>query len=417
MSSFPSFSYHSAKLHVESVSLERIAVEFGTPCYVYSHATLIAAYREFDSAFAGRDHLICYAVKANSSLAILNLFARLGSGFDIVSGGELKRVLNAGGDPQKVVFSGVGKHPEEMRAALAAGIFCFNVESEAELLRLNQIAAEMNKLAPVSLRVNPDVDARTHPYISTGLKENKFGIPFDEAEKLYLSAQQFSNIRFTGLDCHIGSQLTELNPFIEAAEKVLALLARLEAQGSRIEHLDLGGGLGIRYSSETPPLARDYVTALCAKIGQRSQRILIEPGRALVGNSGLLLTRVEYLKHTPYRDFAIVDAAMNDLIRPALYDAYHEVLPVTVSEENAKMYQIVGPVCETGDFLGHDRRLSLRQGDLLAVMSAGAYGMSMSSNYNTRPRAAEVMVEGDHIHLIRERESVEQLIAHERILP
>ncbi len=402
---------------MESVSLERIAVEFGTPCYVYSHATLIAAYREFDSAFAGRDHLICYAVKANSSLAILNLFARLGSGFDIVSGGELKRVLNAGGDPQKVVFSGVGKHPEEMRAALAAGIFCFNVESEAELLRLNQIAAEMNKLAPVSLRVNPDVDARTHPYISTGLKENKFGIPFDEAEKLYLSAQQFSNIRFTGLDCHIGSQLTELNPFIEAAEKVLALLARLEAQGSRIEHLDLGGGLGIRYSSETPPLARDYVTALCAKIGQRSQRILIEPGRALVGNSGLLLTRVEYLKHTPYRDFAIVDAAMNDLIRPALYDAYHEVLPVTVSEENAKMYQIVGPVCETGDFLGHDRRLSLRQGDLLAVMSAGAYGMSMSSNYNTRPRAAEVMVEGDHIHLIRERESVEQLIAHERILP
>jgi diaminopimelate decarboxylase len=402
---------------VESVSLERIAVEFGTPCYVYSHATLTAAYREFDSAFAGRDHLICYAVKANSNLAILNLFARLGSGFDIVSGGELKRVLNAGGDPQKVVFSGVGKHPEEMRAALAAGIFCFNVESEAELLRLNQIAVEMNKLAPVSLRVNPDVDARTHPYISTGLKENKFGIPFDEAEKLYLSAQKFSNIRFTGLDCHIGSQLIELNPFIEAAEKVLGLLSRLEAQGSRIEHLDLGGGLGIRYSSETPPLARDYVAALCAKIGQRNQRILIEPGRALVGNSGLLLTRVEYLKHTPYRDFAIVDAAMNDLIRPALYDAYHEVLPVAVSDGDAKMYQIVGPVCETGDFLGHDRRLSLRQGDLLAVMSAGAYGMSMSSNYNTRPRAAEVMVDGDHIHLIRERESVEQLIAHERILP
>jgi len=417
VSSFPSFSYHDAKLHVESVSLDRIAVEFGTPCYVYSHATLTAAYREFDSAFAGRDHLICYAVKANSNLAILNLFARLGSGFDIVSGGELKRVLNAGGDPHKVVFSGVGKHPEEMRAALTAGILCFNVESEAELLRLNQIAAEMNKIAPVSLRVNPDVDARTHPYISTGLKENKFGIPFDEAEKLYLSAQKFSNIRFTGLDCHIGSQLTELNPFIESAEKVLGLLARLEAQGSRIEHLDLGGGLGIRYSSETPPLARDYVAALCAKIGQRSQRILIEPGRALVGNSGLLLTRVEYLKHTLYRDFAIVDAAMNDLIRPALYDAYHEVLPVAMSEENAKLYQIVGPVCETGDFLGHDRRLSLRQGDLLAVMSAGAYGMSMSSNYNTRPRAAEVMVEGDHIHLIRERESVEQLIAHERILP
>ncbi len=404
-------------LYGESVSLERIAVEFGTPCYVYSRAALTSAYREFDSSFAGRDRLICYAVKANPSLAILNLFARLGSGFDIVSGGELKRVLNAGGDPQKIVFSGVGKQPEEIRAALAAGIFCFNVESEAELLRLNQIAVGMNKIAPVSLRVNPDVDAKTHPYISTGLKENKFGIPFDEAESLYLSADKFSSIRFTGLDCHIGSQLTDLNPFIEASEKVLDLLTRLEAQGSRIDHLDLGGGLGIRYSSEKPPLPRDYVAALCAKIGQRSQRILIEPGRALVGNAGLLLTRVEYLKHTPHRDFAIVDAAMNDLIRPALYDAYHEILPVAVHDEKTKMYQIVGPVCETGDFLGHDRKMSLRQGDLLAVMSTGAYGMSMSSNYNTRPRAAEVMVDGDHIHLIRERESVEQLIAHERILP
>jgi diaminopimelate decarboxylase len=404
-------------LYGESVSLERIAVKFGTPCYVYSRAALTSAYHEFDSSFAGRDHLICYAVKANSSLAILNLFARLGSGFDIVSGGELKRVLNAGGDPQKIVFSGLGKQPEEIRAALAAGIFCFNVESEAELLRLNQIAAEMNKIAPVSLRVNPDVDAKTHPYISTGLKENKFGIPFDEAESLYLSADKFSSIRFTGLDCHIGSQLTDLNPFIEASEKVLDLLTRLEAQGSRIDHLDLGGGLGIRYSSEKPPLPRDYVAALCAKIDQRSQRILIEPGRALVGNAGLLLTRVEYLKHTPHRDFAIVDAAMNDLIRPALYDAYHEILPVAVHDEKTKMYQIVGPVCETGDFLGHDRKMSLRQGDLLAVMSTGAYGMSMSSNYNTRPRAAEVMVDGDHIHLIRERESVEQLIAHERILP
>ena len=417
MSGFPSFSYRNAKLCVESVALDRIAEEFGTPCYVYSRAALTAAYREFDSAFAGRDHLVCYAVKANSNIAVLNLFARLGSGFDIVSGGELQRVLNAGGNPQKVVFSGVGKHPDEMRAALAAGIFCFNVESEAELVTLNRIAAEMGKIAPVSLRVNPDVDAKTHPYISTGLKENKFGIPFDEAEKLYLSARQFANVHITGLDCHIGSQLTELDPFVEACGKMLGLLNRLEAQGLQIEHLDLGGGLGIRYSAEKPPSARDYVAALCADIGQRSQRILIEPGRALVGNAGLLLTRVEYLKHTPHRDFAIVDAAMNDLIRPALYDAYHEILPVSANGGNAKTYQIVGPVCETGDFLGHDRKLALSPGDLLAVMSAGAYGMSMSSNYNTRPRAAEVMVDGDHIHLIRERESVEQLIAGEKILP
>jgi diaminopimelate decarboxylase len=416
VSGFPSFPYRNAKLCVESVALDRIAAEFGTPCYVYSRAALTAAYREFDSAFAGRDHLVCYAVKANSNLAVLNLFARLGSGFDIVSGGELQRVLNAGGDPQKVVFSGVGKRPDEMRAALAAGIFCFNVESEAELVTLNRIAAEMGKIAPVSLRVNPDVDAKTHPYISTGLKENKFGIPFDEAEKLYLSARQFAHVHITGLDCHIGSQLTELDPFVEACGKMLGLLDRLEAQGLQIEHLDLGGGLGIRYSAEKPPAARDYVAALCADIGQRGQRILIEPGRALVGNAGLLLTRVEYLKHTPQRDFAIVDAAMNDLIRPALYDAYHEILPVTANGSNAKTYQVVGPVCETGDFLGHDRKLALSQGDLLAVMSAGAYGMSMSSNYNTRPRAAEVMVDGDRIHLIRERESMEQLFAGEKIL-
>lgn len=417
MSSFPSFAYRNAKLCVESVALDRIAAEFGTPCYVYSRAALTAAYREFDSAFAGRNHLVCYAVKANSNLAVLNLFARLGSGFDIVSGGELQRVLNAGGDPQKVVFSGVGKRPDEMRAALAAGIFCFNVESEAELATLDRIAAEMGKIAPVSLRVNPDVDAKTHPYISTGLKENKFGIPFDEAEKLYLSARQFAHVHISGLDCHIGSQLTELAPFVEACGKMLDLLDRLEAQGLQIEHLDLGGGLGIRYSTEKPPAAQDYVAVLCADIGQRGQRILIEPGRALVGNAGLLLTRVEYLKHTPHRDFAIVDAAMNDLIRPALYDAHHEILPVTANGSNAKTYQIVGPVCETGDFLGHDRKLALSQGDLLAVMSAGAYGMSMSSNYNTRPRAAEVMVDGDHIHLIRERESMEQLLAGEKILP
>lgn len=417
MSGFPSFDYRNTTLYGESVQMDRIATEFGTPCYVYSRAALVAAYEEFDTAFAGRDHLVCYAVKANSNLAILNLFARLDSGFDIVSGGELHRVLKAGGDPQKTVFSGVGKQPDEMRAALAAGILCFNVESEAELVVLDRVAGEMNKIAPVSLRVNPDVDAKTHPYISTGLKENKFGIPFDEAEKLYGSSRKFVNLRVTGLDCHIGSQLTELDPFVEACGKILGLLDRLETQGLPIDHLDLGGGLGIRYSGEKPPSARDYVTALCAGVGRRNQRILIEPGRALVGNAGVLLTRVEYLKHTPHRDFAIVDAAMNDLMRPALYEAYHEILPVMVNRDNVKTYEVVGPVCETGDFLGHDRKLSLSQGDLLAIMSAGAYGMSMSSNYNTRPRAAEVMVDGDRIHLIRERESVEQLITGEKILP
>lgn len=417
MSGFPSFDYRNARLYGESVRLDRIAEEFGTPCYVYSRAALVAAYREFDAAFAGRDHLVCYAVKANSNLAVLNLFARLGSGFDIVSGGELQRVVKAGGDPQKVVFSGVGKRPDEMRAALAAGILCFNVESEAELAVLNRVAGEMSKIAPVSLRVNPDVDAKTHPYISTGLKENKFGIPFGEAEKLYAASRKFANVRITGLDCHIGSQLTELDPFVEACGKILGLLDRIETQGLQIEHLDLGGGLGIRYSEESPPPAREYVAALCAGIGQRDQRILIEPGRALVGNAGILLTRVEYLKHTPHRDFAIVDAAMNDLMRPALYDAYHEILPVIANKGTPKNYQVVGPVCETGDFLAHDRKLALSQGDLLAIMSAGAYGMSMSSNYNTRPRAAEVMVDGDRIHLIRERESVEQLVATEKMLP
>ncbi|MCC2681548.1 MAG: diaminopimelate decarboxylase [Nitrosospira multiformis] len=418
MSGFPSFSYHNGRLWAESVQLERVALEFGTPCYVYSRAALTAAYREFDEAFAGRDHLVCYAVKANSNLAILNLLARLGSGFDIVSGGELQRVLKAGGDPQKIVFSGVGKQPAEMKVALEAGILCFNVESEAELHVLNRVAGEMDKVAPVSLRVNPDVDAKTHPYISTGLKENKFGIPFDEAEALYASAQQLGNVRVAGLDCHIGSQLTELAPFIETCKKMLGLLDRLEAQGLEIEHLDLGGGLGIRYAGENPPSAREYVEALRGVVGSRRQKILIEPGRSLVGNAGVLLTTVEYLKPTPHRDFAIVDAAMNDLMRPALYKAYHEILPVVARNEmDAKTYQVVGPVCETGDFLGHDRHLALAQGDLLAVMSAGAYGMSMSSNYNTRPRTAEVMIDGDRIHLIRERESVEQLMTGEKILP
>ncbi len=418
MSGFPYFSYRDNRLCAEAVELADIAQEFGTPCYVYSRAALTAAYSEFDMAFAGRDHLLCYAVKANSNLAILDLFTRLGSGFDVVSGGELHRVLKAGGDPQKIVFSGVGKQAEEMQAALAAGILCFNVESEAELRLLDQVAGEMRKSAPVSLRVNPDVDAKTHPYISTGLKENKFGIPFDEAESLYAACRQFPNILISGLDCHIGSQLTELDPFAEAVEKMLGLLDRLEASGLQIGHLDFGGGLGIRYSGEKPPTASDYVRALCQKVGQRKQRILIEPGRALTGNAGLLLTRVEYLKHTPHRHFAIVDAAMNDLMRPALYQAYHEILPVVArAGASARTYQVVGPVCETGDFLGHDRSLAIRQRDLLAVMSAGAYGMSMSSNYNSRPRAAEVMVNDKSVHLVRERESIDQLIAGEKMLP
>jgi diaminopimelate decarboxylase len=416
MSGFEEFSYKNNQLFVEAVPLKQIAEEFGTPCYVYSHSALIKTYQEFDSAFANRDHLICYAVKANANLAILNLFAQLGSGFDIVSGGELQRVIKAGGDPKKIVFSGVGKNTHEMRMGLEADILCFNVESEAELTALNDVAKSLNKIAPVSLRVNPDVDAKTHPYISTGLKENKFGIPASEAERIYRTANQYPHIRFTGLDCHIGSQLTTLEPFKQASNKMLSLLNELGSRGLEIEHLDLGGGLGIRYTNETPPSIKDYVAALCASTQHVKQRLLIEPGRSLVGNAGVLLTRIEYLKHTPTRNFAIVDAAMNDLMRPSLYDAYHEILPVVRNNTALKTYQVVGPVCETGDFLGHDRKLALAHGDLLAVMSAGAYGMSMSSNYNTRPRAAEVMVAQNIMHIIRERETIDQLIATERIL-
>ncbi|OQW41364.1 MAG: diaminopimelate decarboxylase [Proteobacteria bacterium SG_bin4] len=417
MSGFPEFNYRDNELFVESVPLQKIAETYGTPCYVYSRSALTKAYQEFETAFAGRDHLICYAVKANSNIAILNLFARLGSGFDIVSGGELQRVLQAGGDPGKTVFSGVGKSRAEIQLALAANILCFNVESEAELITLNQVAQSMGTIAPVSLRVNPDVDAKTHPYISTGLKENKFGIPASTAGSIYQSARKYSNIRFTGLDCHIGSQLTELGPFMQASEKMLQLLNTLQSQGLEIEHLDLGGGLGIRYTHETPPTIKNYVSLLCASTQHIQQRLLIEPGRSLVGNSGILLTRIEYLKHTSARNFAIVDAAMNDLMRPALYDAYHEILPVLNSRAEAKRYEVVGPVCETGDFLGHDRELAVETGDLLSVMSAGAYGMSMSSNYNTRPRAAEIMVDQDKTYVIRQRETIDQLIASEQTLP
>ncbi|MEW6313017.1 MAG: diaminopimelate decarboxylase [Pseudomonadota bacterium] len=411
------FSYYDGALYAEQVPLTRIAAEYSTPCYVYSKAALSTAYQNYDRAFAAREHLVCYAVKANPNLAILNLFARLGSGFDIVSGGELQRVLAAGGDARRVVFSGVGKSAAEMRLALEADILCFNVESESELHRLNHVASKLGKRAPVSLRVNPDVDARTHPYISTGLKENKFGVQFDEALALYLAAARLPHLRITGIDCHIGSQLIDIAPFAAALDKVLDLVERLEADGIAIEHLDLGGGLGIRYRDETPPDLAAYAQQILARLQGRPQKLLLEPGRYLVGNAGVLLTRVEYLKHNTGRNFAVVDAAMNDLMRPALYDAYHHIAAVQQHDGAAQHYDIVGPVCESGDFLGKDRKLALGESDLLAVMSAGAYGMSMSSNYNTRPRAAEVMVDGDTLHLIRARETVERLYELEQPLP
>ena len=411
------FTYRDQQLCAESVPLARVAEQFGTPCYVYSRAALEAAYHAYDQALARRDHLICYAVKANSSLAVLNLLARLGSGFDIVSGGELERVIAAGGDPRKTVFSGVGKSAAEMRAALSAGILCFNVESESELKRLDRIAGELGRTAPVSLRVNPDVDAKTHPYIATGLKENKFGVAFEDALPLYRSAAGMANLRVTGIDCHIGSQLTDIPPFIAALQKLLDLVDRLAAERINVTHVDIGGGLGIRYRDEVPPPVADYIQALLACLGNRRQKILFEPGRSLAGNTGILLARVEYLKHGAHRNFAVLDAAMNDLMRPALYDAWHAIQPVQPRRAPARRYEVVGPICETGDFLGHDRELSLAEGDLVAIMSAGAYGMTMSSNYNTRPRAAEVMVSGTEMHLIRERETVAQLIAPEHLLP
>lgn len=403
-------------LHVEDVSLDAIARDFGTPCYVYSRTALEAAYRAYARALAPHPHLICYAVKANSSLAVLNVLSRLGAGFDIVSGGELARVLAAGGDPGKVVFSGVGKTEAEMRAALEAGIHCFNVESESELLRLNRVAGDMGRVAPVSLRVNPDVDARTHPYISTGLKENKFGIAHDQVLAAYARAADLPHLRIEGIDCHIGSQLLEVAPYAEALGKVLELVDALQARGIELQHVDMGGGVGIRYRDETPISPEDFARTLLAPMAGRRQSLIIEPGRSLVGNAGWLLTRVEYLKHGEVRDFAIVDAAMNDLMRPALYDAWHDILPVWERKGQARAYSIVGPVCETGDFLGHDRSLVLAEGDLLAICSAGAYGMTMSSNYNTRPRAVEVMVQGGQVDEIRARERVTDLFALERVV-
>ncbi|MCP5279102.1 MAG: diaminopimelate decarboxylase [Thiobacillus sp.] len=407
----------SGLLHVEDVPLDAIASQFGTPCYVYSRAALEEAYRAYDQALTAHPHLICYAVKANSSLAILNVFARLGAGFDIVSGGELARVLAAGGDAGKVVFSGVGKKEEEMRVALEAGIHCFNVESESELARLNRVAGEMGRVAPISLRVNPNVDAKTHPYISTGLKENKFGIAHEQAQRVYQEAAAMAHLSLVGIDCHIGSQLVDVSPFGEALDKVLELVAALSAKGIRLEHIDIGGGVGIRYRDESP-IARDaYAEVLLSRMAGRNETLVIEPGRSLVGNAGWLLTKVEYLKHGEARDFAIVDAAMNDLMRPSLYDAWHDIVPVQERQGTPRNYSIVGPVCESGDFLGHDRDMILAEGDLLAVCSAGAYGMTMSSNYNTRPRAAEVMVLGCKAHEIRAREKVTDLFEQERVVP
>jgi diaminopimelate decarboxylase len=403
------------RLHFEDVALDSLAERFGTPLYVYSRAALEAAYRAYADAFAAVPHLVCYAVKANSSLAVLNVFARLGAGFDIVSGGELARVLAAGGDPGKVVFSGVGKSAAEMRAALEAGILCFNVESESELHRLNRVAGELGRTAPISFRVNPDVDARTHPYISTGLKQNKFGVPIAQAHALYRQAASLPHLAVVGIDCHIGSQLTDLSPLADAADRVLALVDALAADGILLQHIDLGGGVGIRYRDETPPDLAAYGRVLAGKFAGRRETLLLEPGRSLVGNAGLLLTRVEYLKPGEEKNFAIVDAAMNDLMRPALYEAFHEIVAVDERSVPARRYDIVGPICETGDFIGFARDLAIEEGDLLAILSAGAYGMSMASNYNSRPRAAEVLVDKNKIHLIRDRETFAALITGERL--
>ena len=412
------FQYQEHHLYAEEVPVANIAARFGTPCYVYSRATLERHWRAFDTAFGHHPHLICFAVKANSNLAVLDVLARLGSGFDIVSVGELERVLAAGGDPAKVIFSGVGKRADEMRRALEVGIRCFNLESEAELERLEGVAAALGVVAPVSIRVNPDVDAGTHPYISTGLRENKFGIDIHAADRVYERAAASPHLRVAGIDCHIGSQLTELAPFLDALARVLELADRLERFGIPIEHLDLGGGLGIRYTHESPPEPAEYARALDDLLEGRHYEILLEPGRAIAGNAGILLTRVEYLKDTGLKRFAILDAAMNDLVRPALYQAVQDIVPAERKEGAERgLWDLVGPVCETGDFLGKGRDLALATGDLLAIRGSGAYGFTMSSNYNSRPRAAEVMVDGAQVHLVRPRETVASLYAGEARLP
>ena len=412
------FEYRQGRLFCEDVAIEALAQTYGTPLFVYSRATLERHWHAFDSALADHDHLVCYAVKANSSLAVLNLLARLGSGFDIVSGGELQRVLQAGGVAERIVFSGVGKQADEIEAALNADILCFNVESEQELERIDTIAGAMNKMARVSFRVNPDVDAKTHPYISTGLKDNKFGIAFSDAEQVYLKAAALDNIEVIGMDCHIGSQLTEMSPYIDAFDRLLELIDRLRAKGIVIHHLDLGGGLGIRYRDEAPPLPAEWASTLRDRLQGFDGTIVVEPGRAIAGNAGILVSRVNYLKHGPDKNFAVIDAAMNDLIRPSLYGAWQEIIRVDAdSDAEEKIYDVVGAICESSDFLGKERALRLRQNDLLAIRSCGAYAFGMSSNYNTRARAAEVMVDGDRHYCIREREQFSDLIRGEKLLP
>ncbi|HEN8800479.1 TPA: diaminopimelate decarboxylase [Pseudomonas putida] len=411
------FNYRDGELFAEGVALSAIAERHGTPTYVYSRAHIEAQYRSYTDALQGAEHLVCFAVKANSNLGVLNVLARLGAGFDIVSGGELERVLAAGGRADRVVFSGVGKTREDMRRALEVGVHCFNVESTDELERLQVVAAEMGKVAPVSLRVNPDVDAGTHPYISTGLKENKFGIAIADAEAIYVRAAQLPNLEVVGVDCHIGSQLTTVEPFLDALDRLLDLVDRLADCGIHLRHLDLGGGVGVRYRDEQPPLVADYIKAIRERVGDRELALVFEPGRYIVANAGVLITRVEYLKHTEHKDFAIIDAAMNDLIRPALYQAWMGVSAVKPRTGEGRAYDLVGPICETGDFLAKDRVLDLAEGDLLAVQSAGAYGFVMSSNYNTRGRCAEILVDGDQAFEVRRRETIAELYAGESLLP
>ena len=412
------FNYQNNELFAEAVAVRDIVNQYGSPCYIYSRATLERHWLAFDQAFGDQAHLICYAVKANSNIAILNLLARLGSGFDFVSLGEMQRVLAAGGEANKIVFSGIGKREDEILAALKIGIRCFNIEVSGELDRINSLAGQLGVIAPISFRVNPDVDAKTHPYISTGLKENKFGIDINQALTEYQRAASMPNINVIGIDCHIGSQLTETKPFLDALDKILALVATLKDNGIHLHHLDLGGGLGIRYNNEQPPEPADYIKAILERLGKTEFEVLLEPGRAIVGNAGVLVTQVEYLKPTAHKNFAIVDAAMNDLVRPSLYSAWQEIIPVNqISTAPDQQWDIVGPVCETGDFLGKERLLKVAPGDLLAIRSSGAYGFSMSSNYNSRPRVAELLVDGDRVHLIRERETIQQLWANEHLLP
>jgi len=412
-----SFEYRNNEFYCENVLLSKVVEQYGTPTYVYSRDAIELAYLAYANALEGRDDMVCFAIKANSNLAVLNVLARLGAGFDVVSQGELERVLAAGGKAERVVFSGVSKQSVEIQKALEVGIHCFNVESEAELERINNVAAAMGKVAPISFRVNPNVDAGTHPYISTGLKENKFGIAIDEALRIYLHAASLKNVKITGMDCHIGSQLTEIAPFMDAMDKLLQLIDELMVNGITIAHLDLGGGLGVCYTDEVPPSAQEYIAAVLTKIGDRNLKLIFEPGRSIVANAGVLLTEVEYLKHNESKNFAIVDAAMNDMLRPALYSAYLDIVPLKINEQATQYcYDVVGPVCETGDFLGKDRDLAISAGDLLAVCSSGAYGFTMSSNYNTRTRAAEVMIDDDQMHEVRSRETFADLIRGESIL-